>query len=111
MNTQAILPIILIVFGLIWGCAGSSAAKKRNRNQVLWFFNCMLSGLLALLVLHCSSPLKSDEEQGDAETDVLGIVVFFLSIIIFLLSVWYGYTEAKAYHERMMWNYYFHMMR
>ncbi len=110
-NSQAILLIVISLFSLLLGVAGSNLAKKRNRNQSLWFINCLLSGLFGLLVVACSSTLEYDEDIDSKETDVLGWIILLVSLIMFGLSVWCGYLEVKAYHDRMFWNSYLMMMR
>ena len=110
-NPQSILLIVIALFWLIIGVAGSNLAKKRNRNQSLWFINCILSGLISLLVVACSSTLEYDEETDIKETDILGWIIFIISLIMFGLTIWYGYLEVKAYQDRLFWNSYFMMMR
>ncbi|MBD5252544.1 MAG: hypothetical protein HDR97_02270 [Bacteroides sp.] len=106
---QSILLIILVCFWVLIAVAGCNLAKKRNRNQSLWFINCMTSGLFGLLVVACSSTLDYDEELDIRETDTLGWIIFFISLIMLGLSIWYGYLEFKAYSDRMFWNSYFMM--
>lgn len=110
-NPQAILLIVIALFWLLIGVAGSNLAKKKHRNQGLWFINCILSGLFSLLVVACSSTLEYDEEIDGKETDTLGCIIFIISLVMFGLSIWYGYLEAEAYHERLFWDSYFMMMR
>ena len=110
-NPQAILLIVIALFWLLIGVAGSNLAKKRNRNQSLWCINCILSGLFSLLVVACSSTLEYDEETDSKETDTLGWIIFVISLIMFGLAIWYGYLEVKAYQDRLFWNSYFMMMR
>lgn len=110
-NSSAILFMVIFFFWILIGVAGNNLAKKRNRNQILWFISCLLSGLFGLLVVACSPALEYDEELDYKETDTLGWIILFISLIMFGLSIWYGYLEIKAYHERMIWDSYFMMMR
>lgn len=109
-NSQVILLIIIFSFWILIGVAGSNLAKKRNRNQILWFINCMISGVFGLLVVACSSTLEYDEELDYKETDVLGWSILFFILIMFGLSIWYWYLEVKAYNDRLFWDSYFMMM-
>ena len=110
-NTQSILLLILAFFWLLIGVAGTNLAKKRNRNQSLWFINCILTGIFSLLVIACSSNLEYDEELDYKETDTLGWIIFIISLVMFVLSIWYGYLEVKAYYDHMYWNSFFMLMR
>lgn len=110
-DPQTLIWIILGFFWFLIGCAGSSLASKRNRNQPLWFANCILSGLFGLLVVACSTTLDYDEETDSTEPDILGWIVLVVSIIIFGLCIKYGYMEYKSYHDQMYWNSYFMLMK
>ncbi len=109
-NPQSIFLIVIALFWLLIGVAGSNLAKKRNRNQSLWCINCILSGLFSLLVVACSPTLEYDEEMDSKETDTLGWIIFVISLIMSGLAVWYGYLEVKAYQDRLFWDSYFMMM-
>lgn len=108
---QLVILIILVLVSLLLGFAGSNLAKKRNRNQGLWFISCMFTGVLGLLVIACSPTLEYDEESGYIETDTLGWIIYVISLILFGLSLWYGYLVMEDYHSHMFWNSYFNMMR
>lgn len=92
--SRSVLLIFLVFCWLLIAVAGSNLALKRNRNYILWFINCFLTGLISLLVVACSSALMNDEEIDYKETDILGWAVFFMSLILIGLSFWCGYLEA-----------------
>lgn len=74
MDTNEIgflLGIMAPVFPAIAGCC---IAIKKKRNGVLWFFVCLLSGLLGLIVVACSKSLDYEKDLGEKakESDTLG---------------------------------------
>lgn len=95
---------ISIVMPFFFACCGYSLAQRRNRKPWLWFLNCLLSGFIGLIVLACSPTLEYDEEIDFKESETLGWIILVLCIILFGLSVWYGYEAAKDYHARMFWQ-------
>jgi len=95
---------ISIVMPFFFACCGYSLAQRRNRTPWLWFLNCLLSGFIGLIVLACSPTLEYDEEIDFKENETLGWIILILCIILFILSVWYGYEAAKDYHARMFWQ-------
>lgn len=110
-NSQAFLLIIMSFFWLLMGIAGSNLAKKKNRNQSLWFINCILTGLFGVLVIACSTSLEYDEDLDYKETDTLGWIVLVLGLVMFGFTAWNIYMQVKAYYNNLWWNSYFQMMR
>lgn len=92
---QLILPILIAI-------GGYSIARKRNRKGWLWFINCLFTGFLGLIVIACSKSLEYDEELDYSENDILGWVVFPISLLWFAVTFWYGWTTAKSYHDAMV---------
>lgn len=92
---QLTLPIFIAI-------GGYCIAKKRNRKGWLWFINCFFAGFLGLIVIACSKSLEYDEELDYSENDTLGCVMFFISLIWFGITFWYGYMSAKSYHDAMV---------
>ena len=105
-NSQFVMLIVIAFFWILIGFAGRALAKKKNRNQRLWFINCILSGLFGLLFIACSTKLEVDEETETKETDTLGWIIFCISLVMFGLSIYYGCLEEKAYYDRLYYNYY-----
>lgn len=96
--------LLLIVFPIFIAIGGYLLAKRKHRNGILWFFTCLFTGFMGLLVLACSSSLDYNEELDFYETDVLGYFMVFIGIIWFSVTYYYGLEAAKSYHEQMRWN-------
>lgn len=95
---------ISIVIPCLFACGGYSLARRKNRKPWLWCINCWLSGFIGLIILACSSTLEYDEELDFHESETLGWIVLVLCLILFGLSVWYGWEMAKGYHASMFWQ-------
>lgn len=82
---------IAFIIGLLIGAfipavEGYYMAKyHRNRNPWLWFVNCYLTGLFALMILICSPTLEKDDELGFEEIDTLGRFVIIVSLILTII--------------------------
>lgn len=96
--------LIFIVFPIFIAIGGSLLAKRKHRNGILWFFSCLFTGLMGLLVLACSSSLDYDDELDISETDVLGYFMVIIGIIWFGVTCYYGSEAVNAYNEQMRWN-------
>lgn len=93
-HSHAVLLCLLRIF----------ACTEKKPHPVAMFLNCLLSGFIGLIVLACSPTLEYDEEIDFKENETLGWIILILCIILFILSVWYGYEAAKDYHARMFWQ-------
>ena len=79
---------VAIVISLFIGVAGSSLAKRKNRDRIIWFIICLFCGLLGLLPLACADTLVCDEETGFQESDSLSVVMFVLTLVWAGVAVW-----------------------
>ena len=104
MNVNDIGVLIGLILPIFLAIAGYSMAKKRNRRGWLWFINCLLTGLIGIIVLACSNSLEYDEELDYTEEETLGWVMLFISLFWFGLNFWYGWSLADSYHDKMFWN-------
>lgn len=100
----------LIQIGWLVGCTlvavwGAALAKRRNRGAGKWFCICWLTGLIGLITLAVSKTLDYDEEIDFKETDTLGNVMVVVALLLFGLSVYWGFMAAKAAHEEAMMNF------
>lgn len=112
MDTNEIgflLGIMAPVFPAIAGCC---IAIKKKRNGVLWFFVCLLSGLLGLIVVACSKSLDYEKDLGEKakESDTLGGIMLLVSIIWLGFTFYWGWNAAKSYHDQMFWNFHMQLM-
>ncbi len=91
MNVNDIGVLIGIILPIFLAIAGYSMAKKRNRRGWLWFINCLLTGLIGIIVLACSKSLEYDEELDYTEEETLGWVMLFILVWTELL-VWMEFS-------------------
>lgn len=104
MKSQEILSIIVLIIPLFIAIAAFNIARKRNRNGWLWFFVCLLTSLLGLIVLACSSKLEYDEDLDYRETDTLGWIMLVVGVIWTGLTFWYGFTATQEYNSIRAWD-------
>lgn len=109
MNTNEIGVLISIVVPIFLAIAGYCMAQRKNRMGWLWAIICLFSGLLGLIVVGCSKPLDYDEELDYKENETLGWVMLVIAIIWLGITIWFGWSAAKSYHNQMMWNYLINM--
>lgn len=92
-----------LISAIIPAVEGYCMAKyHRNRNPWLWFANCYLLGLFALMILICSPTLTIDEELGFQETDSLGNTLFLICIFLIfgsVILVWNFYSENQIIYN------------
>lgn len=61
-------------------------SKKLNRRTVMWMFNCLIGGVPSFIVLSLSPALKYNKDLDiREESDLLGLVMFFSNISVFLM--------------------------
>lgn len=89
-DSETAVIMVFILFWILIGIAGSCLAIKKNRNYIVWFLNCLISGVFSLLVLGCSSKLEYDETSEEWENDVLGGIILCINIILVGLAWFYG---------------------
>ena len=114
MKVNEIMIAIGLLVPILIAIPAYGMAKKRNRLGWLWFINCYFTGLIGLLVLYLSKKLKPKEIQTlpyskreieIIDPDVLGWVILFVGLVIFVLQILFGYSLAEEYHRQMFWNY------
>lgn len=114
MKVNEIMIAIGLLVPILIAIPAYGMAKKRNRLGWLWFINCYFTGLIGLLVLYLSKKLKPKEIQTlpyskreieIIDPDVLGWVILFVGLFIFVLQILLGYSLAEEYHRQMFWNY------
>ncbi len=104
MDSQNLLLIISIAIPVFIAIGGYSLAKKKNRNGWVWFFVCLFTSLLGLLVLACSTTLEYDEDLDYTESDTLGWIMLLIGIIWFGITFWYGFVAVQEYNSRRAWD-------
>lgn len=80
---------IQIIVAALLGLWGMSAAGKRNRNKVIWFFATFLMALPCLIAVYVAEPLNSQDENDKLGKIMLGIAIGLL-IISFCVGVIIG---------------------
>jgi putative effector of murein hydrolase len=112
MNPNVLLPIIGFMVPIFIAIGAYSIAKKKRRKPWLWFFNCLLTGFLGLIVICCSKSLSYDEELDYVEEkDVLGWIMFPLALIWFAITFYNSYYAVKSYNDAMIFDAMMQLMR
>lgn len=98
------LEILVVIVWASFAVGGYTAARKRHRNKWVWSLVCLLTGVLGLCVVLCSSHLEYDEElEYTEEWDLLGWLMLIVAV---------GATYAVAISEwnrlqnQLFWNNY-----
>lgn len=95
MDSQGLITFISIVGPLLVAIGGYSVAKRRNRKPWLWFIICLLTGLIGLLVVACSSTQEYDDEELEyTGNDILGWFMFVIAIVLAIIIAFLSWTAA-----------------